>query len=729
MNQPIPDQAACELIAQRVQVRMMRSALYFDQDRQDAVRYFKWWRQVRDDVEAGKANTLLGYAYSYVEQQFSKQTEPLFSLIPPCAPMPTRQGDGKKAENFNAIAASHYSKPHFQSSLGRSKKGMVIVGTRYEIDEWQYQQRKGRKWGQVPQKVEVPVLGEDGKPVMKDGKPAMMDNTVMVPAEVECYIPVHYGFHTRYPRFFDCYPEPDRPTIGTGLETDCSWFIEDVGEVAIEELAHEKYVDPADKQVKPVYDFSAMMRHYGDAAVARYEKMKSGEARDPHDPVGPVITPERWNLTDDYGREDKETVHPTEGTVDTSIGEDRDKVWLVREYTNGSITTIANGKWVVQIVKDPWHSGLMPIRVECFSVDPEFINGKGVVGPIESVLYELQDVHELSMQEFFDQVNGLIAVNPAAIVSWDDFQPRSRGKIRIRGDTDVKQNIFPIPRQPVSGEMLRMESNDRGMLELFASNFEGSPGVEGTKAGHKTYKGLVDVQANLRVRDSSVQRNALINEALRMWSMQAFFNQYLFEPIDIRVVHDDGSHSFAQFTKDDIFTDGRPFDMVIELDPAWGDTDTQRKLALFLFDRAVDYEKYRREAKDPSMRKMSLDQLMERILRKFGNRDTSGIFSFESGEMTPDAELQALMNGGTDVQCRGDLMAHIAEHTAQKESPMLQKAIQGKKADPKTAERLDLLIQQDLAKLAAFLKDPSAAVQDKVRNAVAAPSSGPLRRI
>ena len=597
---------------------------------------------------------------------------------------------------------------------------MGIVGTRFEIDEWQNVQRVGKMWGKVKKVVEVPLRGPNGQPVLSNGKPVMVKTEVEVDAEVERKIPVHYGFHTRYPRIFDCYPEPDRLSIGTGQPTDCSWFIEDMGYRSMSEMCREVYVDPHDGATKPVYDFTELLHDSGKAAQARYEQIMQGK-EGLEDGFGPLITPVRgWDQNSNYGRIDKQSVVNGD-QPDVQGFEDQDKIWVVRMYVANELITVVNGKYLVQRVIDPWHVPRIPGRVECYNIDPELIYGQGILQPIEDELNELNDIHNLSMSSWIRIINKMVAVDISKIVSLEDFKPRAGGKIRIK-DGGVQSAIAAIDQMDPTPSMLNQESNTRGMIEFISGNMDGSPGTRGTKQDHKTKGGLELISYNLNTRFATMYRQSLINEARRMDSMAAFFDQFAFEKMPYRLYRDDGSTALAEFNKDDIHTQGRGFEFAIEIDPNFGDTEAERQIALFSFDRGVQYEEIRRNARDPRMRQVNLDILFEKILRNLGHVDMTRVFTAPDNSMSPDDELQIIMQGGI-VECKGDLMHHIETHILQRGAPNLLKAIEAGKAAPDTIQKLDLLIMQSTARLKTFVADPMLAAE-KAKSRAMGPVEG-----
>jgi hypothetical protein len=727
MKSAIPqDHNARQRLVQKVRLRMFRAANWLDPQRQDAVRFYKIWRKIVDEVESSdEPNIFLGYAFGIVESIVAKTTEPILKLRPPCNVLPLDLGDGRAAANFKDVARNWYAKPNNQEPLYRSKKEMGIVGTRFEVDQWVNQQARGVMWGKEERVVEAPIpdqrkpgqfiLGPDGKPVMGRTK-------VMVESEVKRPVPIHYGFQTRYPRFFDSYPEPDRKTIGTGLPTDCGWFIEDLGEQSLAAMCREMYVDPHDQVTKPVYDFSELLKDAGEAAQRRYKALMDGDV-EYDDGLGPLIAPVRqFGDNTDWGRVDKDTVHPSEGDVDRSSSEDMDKVWGVRMHAPGEIITVVQGRYVVQRLIDPFHiPDLSYIRAECYTYDPEFLCGQGILKPISDEIDELNDIHNLSMAQWIRIINKMVAVDVSKVVTMEDFKPRAGGKIRIK-EGDVRSAISSIEQVDPTPSMLNQESNTRGLIEFTSGHMDGSPGTRGTKQDHKTKGGLELIQVNLNSRFVTMYRQALVNEARRMMSMSRFFDQFAFEKMPYRQYRDDGSTALAKFNKDDVYTEGRGFEFAIEIDPNFGDTQVQRQEDLYLLDRGYEYERVRRETRDPSMRQLRCDVLMEKVLRDFGHVDQTRLFVAPDQSVTPEDELQVLMQGGT-VECKGDLLHHVQMHLLQRESPVLRQAVEAGKADPQTIKRLDLLIEQDVARIRAFAADPIAAAE-KLKGLAAPPMGG-----
>ena len=714
---PTDDQAYRKLLS-KVSLRMFRSRTWQDPWMEEWVRMYRWWRIIKDRAAGGDRDyqVFLGYCFGMCERINSKVTEPMLQMGVPFGVFPTKFGDGQKAENFSQWCRNWYSKPNNQEALRRSKKEMIITGNRWEFDEWVNIKVKGKMWGKAPKEVKTQIVDpKTGQPIMRGGKPVIKTDIVLVDAEVETDITTHYGFNTVYDSVFNVYPEPDRRTIGTGQRTDVSWVVRDRGELALEEMAREFYTDPNSGAAVPVYDFSKMLHAYGRKAEERYAKIMQG--KDAEDNYGPLITPQKdWNFSSDWGEMDKDSVAPTGATVDRASCEDRDKIRVTQHLQANEILDIANGRWVIRCRRDPWHVPGIKGRIENYTQDPEFIYGPGAIKPVEDELRELNLTHEGCMDNAWRIIMKMIYVKEDAIISWDDFNARAGGKIRISNKyPNIQSAVMNADQSNVVTEMLGMESDIKGLIEFVSSESDGSPGVAGTKQWHKTAKGMEDIRINTNTRFITMAAQAFINEGNRGISMQNFLNQFWFEKQPVRVVGENGTTSYMEMTKEDIYTEGRRFDLVVEVDPLFGNLDAQRQMAMSMFDRAVDFKKMAVELKDPTMRHPNLDFLYENLLKKFGYRDTSKVFSLPSGAMDPDQEFMILAQGGV-CECKGDLQSHILAHLLHLASPALKADMESGKVHKDTARNLNLLIQQDMAKLATFMKDPQGAASQKLNS-------------
>ena len=647
----------------------------------------------------------IGYGFGLIEQLNSKVTEPMLQMGVPYGVFPKEFGDQKSCDNFVDIVRDFYAKPNLQEGKRGSKKEMIICGPRWEIDEWLHIEENGMMWGEIIKMVEQQIGVKDGKPVM-----AQMPQKVI--GEVAQKIVTFYGYNTRFPRVQDIYPEPNRRTIDTGQKTDIAWAVEDLGELALEDLAREVIYNPATKKTERRYNFDSLLHDAGPRAEERYKNIIEGKGV-VEDNYGQLITPiSDWTDATSAGQN-----KTTKGQNANSSFEDRDKVRCWQMRSKNELRFIAQGKHIAERITDPWHRPGMKMRIENYTQDPRSLYGPGAVKPVIDELIELDITHSLGMQNLFRVINRMIAVKQKAIVSMDELDRRAGGVVRINDEVDqISQAIQAFDQQSSINEMLAAESDIKGSIEFTSSNMDGSPGVRGTKQDHKTKGGLELISENMGTRFVTMQAQALINEARSGISMLSFLEQFFFEPTDYRSMRDDGTTTFAKFTKEDINTQGRGFHFTITVDPLWGNTRAQRQDAIEMLHEAQGYAKIFMEMKDPTMKKINLSQLFENALKKFGYRDLSGLFEKAGGEMDPGQELNILMNGGV-VQCKGDLMEHIQAHLLQANSPQLEKAMQAQKADPKTKQNLMLLIEEDTKRMTTFLKDPQGAAAQKLNSA------------
>lgn len=722
MKSEIPaDPILYNKIVQQVSLRMQASAAWYSENRERWERCYSRWRTFPARPESiGEEDPYeikLGYGFGLLEQITSKITEPMLEMGIPFGIFPTEDGDQPKADNFADMARDFYSKPNVQMGKRKSKKEMVITGSRWEIDEWLHVEVKGKRWGKISQKIQVPVPDKTGKPQMDaDGKPVMAEAVALVDGEVPAKIVTHYGFNTRYPSVQDVYPEPNRTTIDTGQKTDVSWIVEDMGELALEDMMREVIYDPDKKQTRPRYDFSKLIDAAGPEAKLRYAKLLDGSGDVVQDAFGPLITPiHDWvDFKEKNSLNRGKSTHPT----DAQSFEDRDKVWVAQMRTSTMIVTVVQGKYLIEVIQDPWHRPRLGARVENYTVDPRSIFGPGAMDPILDELDELDITHSLGMQNLFRLVNKMIAVKEKAVASLADFNPRGGGIVRVNDEVgSAAEAVHPIDTPSAINEMLAGESNIKASIEFTSSNHDNSPGIRNNRRGPKTATEVEALSVNVGTRFATMQAQALINEALSGESMEYMVSQFMWEPVSYSHLSEDGSTVYAKFTKDDIDTNGRGFRYRVTVDPLWGNSHVQRQDALDIFNSGVQYMELFIQLKDPTMKKVDLSELYGDMLKKSGRRDLSKIFYLASGEVSPQKELQVLMGGGIVDGCKGDLREHITAHLLQAGSPNLAKAIEAQKAAPDTVQNLQRLVLQATAQMRTFLKDPQAAAAEKLNDA------------
>lgn len=710
MASEIPtDDRQYKKLVDKISLRYLRSVQDCTEDFEKYRRMERWWGQKREDaVEGDEYAIMLGYAFSIVERMHAKITEPLFQMGLPCDTYARRFGDQGKAQNLQHIQKNFYAGPNFQESLSKSKKSMCVVGHRWEFDGWLHVVRNGKRWGQVEQVIEVPIKRRpDGTPDMSG---PMARSVVMVPAEVPIKRPVHYGFNTECPRWDEVYPEPGRTTIDTGQKTDMSWIIRDLGYLAIEDLAKEVRYDVNSKSDVPLYDFGRLLHDAGTAAEKRYAKIMDGQSG-AADNFGSIIIPIRaWD--NQSGRSGWSNRTEQNGS------EDRDKVWVAQHREMGEILTIAQGKYIIHRMVDPWHVPGLKARIENYTTDAAGrLRGKGAIEPIEGELAEFEDMHNLSMQNIFRIVNRMTYVNTEAIVNEDDFDSRAGGLVRIKGDVaDVRAAVVEANQSSPINEMLAVESSLKGLIEFVSMEIDGSPGVQGTKQNHKTKGGMDLIYTALAPSYARFQRQARINETRRCANMADILAQFHFNKMPFRLVKPDGSTAFAEFSKEDIDTEGRGFDFGYSVDPMWGNPQQKLSLKSVIYQSAIEYMSLPKNIRGLNSKDVNISDLFDDMLQESGYTDTSKLFTIPDGSKSPEEELEILAQGGTLDGCKGDLIHHIQTHFLQIASPGLKAMIEDEKADKDTARKLQLLIEQAMAKMVTFMRDPQGSSMERLNN-------------
>ena len=675
--------------------RFKQSTGHFRDIRDAWVRFYKIYRALKDAAEedSDEPDTFLPYAYGIIENVVSKAIEPLFKLKPPCKPIPKKKGHQKAADNFATVARQYFSSPEYQVDYTESTKEEAIFGSAWEKDEYLQEYTEVRVWGYSLVKGAmagiksflgkfIPLSGENGEFTHK----ARTEKTVKVPSRV--------GYRCEFPDIFDIHPEP-----GVKKVKEMHWILEEVRAVGLEDLRKQMYKDPETGKMVGCYDLTEIDKFLAE-----------GEGK------GHVLTPERKWAADgtDHGKMVRDLRESPEEEKDEN--ETVNKLWIVNMHEPDRIVTIANGLWIIRVMKNHLQRPRLPFRLRRYSVDKAQFYGTGAIEPIEELLYELNDIHNLSMANWIRIINRMLFYDPDKIPFPDDFNPRAGGKIRVRSDVDPRSAIYdPEQQSDPSTSMLKMESNSRGLIEWTNGVSDLSPGVEGTKQSHETLGGLLEIQANFRNRFSTIQRLHLASYAEQMDSMEALFNQYQFDPMPFRQYSDDGSLAYLDLSLDDTDTEGMGFDYMMETDPSFGDDNLQRQFNVQLFDISLKYENWRAQLGGPEAEKLNLARLMRKIYNDFGWTDTSEILVSPNGVMEPGDEIEAMLSGMEVHPMPGEnLIQHLVDHIITRNSPKWKEGLASGKIPPEAGMALDAHIAETHALIQQIAADPVKAAETKV---------------
>lgn len=628
--------------------RFQASTSFFSGRRQDWERYYKIYRASPDDNQnADEPNIFLPYAFGAVEGIVARIVEPLLAKFSIRVIAKMREHTDK-AKRFLNIAKNYFGTSDYQLDYIESERECTITGSAWENDEWVAEYLPGKKWSMETNSEVLPgTVGET--PVTR-----MLEVTAKYPLKI--------GYATRFPSIFLVHPEP-----GVKRVDKLRWIIEEVPSVALEELERLHYVDPTTKETKPIYDLTELKKEL--------EGTPDGSLR-PCAPAGSSSATTNTGVKNPY---------------DTSKEQpDANMVHLLHVHEVNKIYTIAQGKYIIRVVEEPFHKPGLKWRLRLYTQDKEALFGIGAIQPAEHLFYELNDTHNLHMTNAIRIVNKMIGYHEDMIPYKDDFKPRAGGKIRIKETDDVHKALVPVEQGDVTASMLRLESNSKGLLESVLSIADLSPGVEGTKAYHKTYGGMMEIQSNMAKRFGIMRRLRLANCQKQVSSMYFFFEQFMHEPINISgVINKAGELAAMTYSRDDINTNGIGFETIIEEDPAFGDTAVQRTQNMVLFDLSIKYNEAREKFKDYNSPQASLYQAYQNVLESFGKSNTAKFFNEGTVETSPEDELMMIVQGSDVVPSPFEnLTKHLATHITQANDPELLAAVQGQKLPPDTLQKL-----------------------------------------
>lgn len=655
--------------------RFQSSATYHQSRRDDWARYYKLYRAASDEEqESEETNIFLPYAYGAVEAVVARTAEPILQKFP-IRTAPKKREHQKSAENFDIIKKNYFQTSDFQLDFIEGEREKVITGSSWECYEWANDWQEGRRWGDVDAK------DEQGTPFKQS-------------SEVPFRYPYKVGFQVRCPSIFNVFPQP-----GIKKLKDMKWIVEQVPSVMVDELRRQMYKDPKDGQMKPVYD------------LTQFDEEHRGHVPGSITPTAPTFN----------SNGDVDTGIKSVNSNDPGVEPDVDMVHLLNIYEDNRIFTILQGHNVVRCVEMPYQYPGLKWNIKVYTSDKESLYGIGIIQPAEHLFYELNDFHNISMQNANRIVNKMLAYHEEFVKYPDDFKPRAGGKIRVKGNSSVQGAIMSVDQPSVIGDMLAVESNTKGLLENNLSIADLSPGVEGTKAYHKTASGLMEIQNNLARRFSINRRLTMANFQSMLNSMYYFYDQFLFEKTGFdNFATQSGTRSQIELSREDIQTDGLGFNFIIEEDPSFGDIAVQRDQNMFLISKAMESEQFRIATKNPNMPELNMKKFWENALESFLKFDTTEYFMEKNASRSPDEELSMMMQGiAVKPSVSENITEHLTQHIQQLADPRLLDAV---KTGKLPREVLQLIVQhkdQTLQLMAAILQKPEILAEIQFENKVA----------
>lgn len=673
--------------------RRTASQQFYGSRLNDFLKYFKIYRSIKDIVDdEDESNTGPAYAFGIIEDGTAAISESILNTRVPTPARARHAKDVKATENFNAMAATYFACGQYQSDYPQSVRERLIAGVSWEFDGWANEYSDGQAW-------------EKQNTVDETGNPVTL--TVAVPKKT----PVRTGYFTRFPNVFLMRPQPRVSSV-----EKMTWLIEIEERVPLEHLKGQQSTDPKTGRLVPFFD------------LREIEAFVTG---------GGSVRPEPINDTgSDYMQEYREIQEGSAGNKTYDLeGSQPAELTIEWCWEQDRLFVIANKKWIIAYVEKPLHRPGIPYRIKFCTPQKDSLYGAlGMIEPVEGLLYELDDIHVLSMRQWMRIIHRMVAYNPEAVKFPSDFQRRADGKIRVTPPLggSIQSHIMPLTQENVTREMLAAESNNKGLVERALGMPDFSQGVEGTKQDHDTLGGLQEIKAQAAKRVASIRRQELAGFQKQMWRMEGYFLQFQFDKAPFFYHGPDGSTAMLELDLWDIDTGGRGFDFPIVYDPAFGDDALTRNQKMVLFELAIKYNEATMTQFPPGSKPLAqLDVIFGDTLKPFGYNDTSQVLKNPDGSMTPEQKLQAMLQGQpVSITPNEDLVACYAYLAAQLVNPKLAQAAETGQAPPDIFIRIQTHVKMLGDAIMMALKNPQmvtnakAAAMPGQRPAPGGPDSG-----
>lgn len=622
-------------LIQQSRKRLDASLKYYQSKRDKWRKFYKIYRTIKDEQgDDDEPNIMIGVAFGLIEDIVARLAAPMLGKLN-IRVKPKKDPDAKAADSFYNMCRSFFGSARYRVAWINACRERAVTGSSWEFDEWANDYAEGYSWGlrQVIKKASelMPTLA---KMADRMGLTAKLQEF----GKVVKLFPLRIGYQTIFESVFRVHPQP-----GIKKDEDLKWIIRIVPFISLDDLRKAKYT--IEGQTFPVYDLSEI-----DAQKAAH--------------LDTVIAPE-FPTDDDNKAFECEYL----GVDNTATEYDVDGVQLSIEYRYDEILVIANGRWVIQHIKNPYFKPGIKVRLRVYTQDPNGLYGVGVIEPLEDLFEELDDVHNMAMENWVRIIHKLILYDQEMVPFPDDFNPRSGGRVRVKNTGRPLRDAFmPVDHSDVTGTMITTEQNLRGYIGSIAAVSDMTPGPMGTKPYHDTYGGLIEVQAQFAKRFTITSALDQASTMQQMEEMYWLYDQFMFEPMSFSRF-DKGEAGAIKYSREDIDTGGDGFEFFASDDPSFGDPAVQRNQWMILFDRAVAYEQTRLGLPNGSeMMAAQLDKLMEKVLEAFGIQDSSEFLMEPDGAMDPDTEFELMLKGvAVEVNPREKLTQHYVEHFLQKQ--------------------------------------------------------------
>ena len=588
----------------------------------------------KDDKDSqAEPDIKIGLAYSLTENVVARCVQ-AFLGNPSIITKPKRRDHAEKAPNYDQMMRGYRASPGYRIGAIDSTRERVVCGTAWEVDEWANEYSDGVIWvrGMIDKvaDMDIPVVSS----VVKMTRKISYKGYSLAKKK----FPVDVGYRVRWPSIFNIFPHPGRLRI-----KDCEWIIERVPYISVADLEKAKYTNPETGELESVYDLKE---------IKTMQKAKR--------PVRPVSIDEDTDYQT-FLQEYNSAPEKTHDTKDDGV----DAVQLLILRTDREIITIANGAHVIQYVKDLYHKPGKRIRARYYTQSRHSIYGVGLLEPILDLIDELHDVHNLSMQNWFREVNRMIAYREKDVLYPDDLDRRAGGQVRLADDAEPGA-IMPLQTNSPARDMITAESNLRGLTENIVSVADLSPGALGTKPYHNTYGGLMEIQATFARRFGVI---AALDQAATMDQYDSAYwlhEQFMFDDV---LVSSPGSNKGAiSFKREDIDTGGEGFLFIASDDPSFGDTQVQRNQNMVLMDLCLRYVQQRAALNRMDWRDVKADEVLEDVFESFGRYDVDKLLVVDEGVTSPEKEYELMLQGVMpQVNPKENLTWHLIKHMIQLE--------------------------------------------------------------
>jgi len=303
---------------------------------------------------------------------------------------------------------------------------------------------------------------------------------------------------------------------------------------------------------------------------------------------------------------------------------------------DGRCITVANRKAILRVMENPYNHGMKPyFQVVDYLNEGEFW-GSGEIEAIEG----LQDLENAIVNQRIDNIrltmDQMLAVNTEALEDLRDLQPRPGGVIRVTGDRNANDVVFPVN----TGDVTQSAFQEAEQIEKLIERVSGisayqmgldSPSMNDTAHGVQTITEQGNTKFSLKIATAEILG---IRRMARQWG--SLLQQYSTGERWLRTMGPDGEWAFEQIQADSLLG---AVDYTVQIGSSSQTDSVAKEQAMTLLQVMA------------GLMPQSVPQLAQDVLEAFGKKNVQAYMGQQAAQAgLLQSQMQQSMSPGAPAQ-------------------------------------------------------------------------------